>query len=129
MRNCKIIYFQIYDGYDNNAPVLGEICTGTSHDPVTSSGNVVFIEYHKFYWHNWWKISWSEVQPPGPEERRQITNITGAGISVTFEFNKINYNQSNNYIFCCSTFDLKAAEETSPLEKEMLQRSPVRIIH
>jgi len=73
-----LLIVQIYDGYDSEAPILFRQCRGSNPAPVTSTGNVVFIEYNKMIWYNWFKISWREVQSPnGLDSAGFRLNVTG----------------------------------------------------
>ncbi|XP_076628821.1 cubilin [Colletes latitarsis] len=56
-------YLRIYDGYNNEAPVLLETCKFDKGQPVTTIGNVAFIELTSDFLRlgSWFDLTWLQV--------------------------------------------------------------------
>lgn len=54
---------QIYDGYDNEAPILLETCNLDKGEPVTTMSNVAFIELYTEVLRlgSWFDLTWLQV--------------------------------------------------------------------
>ncbi|CAG7721293.1 unnamed protein product [Allacma fusca] len=92
------ISFKIHDGYDETAPTILNQCGQTVPEPVTSTGNVIYIAYKKPVLHGYgsFHLRWSEISPP----ELQIlgsTNITGCGGNFTIGPNNKTTLLSPNY--------------------------------
>lgn len=61
----SIVYFatQVYDGYDSNAPILLEVCGFDIPDPITSSSNVIYIDFSVDILRqgSWFELNWIQV--------------------------------------------------------------------
>ncbi|CAL8142101.1 unnamed protein product [Orchesella dallaii] len=68
----------IYDGYDENAPVLLTACSRNIPDPVITSGNMAYIEFEKPGWFSSFLLQWQEVQGSTGIGSFQA-NVTGCG--------------------------------------------------
>ncbi|OXA47104.1 Cubilin [Folsomia candida] len=76
----------IYDGYDEQAPILLKSCSGTSLSPVTSTGNIVYVQYVRPYWSGKFRLVWNQVQPAS-SELAHLSNITGCGGNYSIDGN------------------------------------------
>ncbi|XP_076174105.1 cubilin isoform X2 [Ptiloglossa arizonensis] len=56
-------YLRIYDGYDNEAPILLETCNLDKGEPVTTMSNVAFIELYTEVLRlgSWFDLTWLQV--------------------------------------------------------------------
>lgn len=54
---------QVYDGYDSNAPILLEVCDLDIPDPITSSTNVIYIDFSVDILRqgSWFELNWIQV--------------------------------------------------------------------
>lgn len=53
----------MYDGYDSNAPILLEVCDLDIPDPITSSTNVIYIDFSVDILRqgSWFELNWIQV--------------------------------------------------------------------
>ncbi|XP_012136673.2 cubilin [Megachile rotundata] len=56
-------YLRIYDGYDNEAPVLLEVCGHDIPEPVTTNSNVAYVELSVdiFRHGSWFALNWIQI--------------------------------------------------------------------
>lgn len=54
---------QVYDGYDENAPTLLEICSNDLPEPKQSSGDTIFVKFISSFYKvgNWFHMKWFAV--------------------------------------------------------------------
>lgn len=70
---------KIYDGYDEDSPVLLSTCARQKPDPVISTGNVVYIVYNLRGYHSNFLLRWQQIQGSFGGAGSVQTNITGCG--------------------------------------------------
>ncbi|XP_029168402.1 cubilin-like [Nylanderia fulva] len=65
---------KIYDGYDNEAPMLLEICGYTLPDAIQSSSNVVYITMTTNYLRqgSWFDLTWLQIPRETSENNQEI---------------------------------------------------------
>ncbi|GAB0086814.1 Cubilin [Sergentomyia squamirostris] len=75
------LYVQIYDGFNEDAPPLGEkICGVVSAEPVTSTSNVVYIEANFYYPTSMgikFNLEWKKVPKVPVEDPTEAAKICG----------------------------------------------------
>ncbi|XP_076296135.1 cubilin [Lasioglossum baleicum] len=73
-------HLKIYDGYNNEAPVLLETCSPDDSGPVTTSSNVAYIEFlvELVFTGSWFDLTWVQVPmvDNGVDTDTQLANCT-----------------------------------------------------
>lgn len=76
---------QVYDGYDEQAPLLGEFCGETRPRQrfITASGNVVFIVFRsRSFEGSLFRLRWDAVMTNAPAVISTPAPINSSGTSI-----------------------------------------------
>ncbi|KAH0948163.1 hypothetical protein HN011_006977 [Eciton burchellii] len=65
---------KIFDGYNNEAPILRKLCDYSVPDAIVSSSNVIFIEitFHSFRQGSWFDLTWLQIPKDTFENDKEI---------------------------------------------------------
>lgn len=81
--NCEFDYLQIFDGTDNNAPLIGSFCAATSPGIITATNNAGALTFRFVSDNNRTGPGWSawlqQVAPGGDQILMQSGNLSTAG--------------------------------------------------